>query len=375
MKAVLFLYFTALIKRIVVLLLLGAFIPLMLLAFDYPWNIILPIFRDILLIALPWFLWFHQVVFCGFTTFKTTFSQFLLIMLSSCLSALLLIGIFPYTQKELPLVVEQIRPNITMPKGSIITSPRGTLIINSLQQSLFTNTNTKALWVHSNFSSFQEIRTNSQSFDLSLPESDLQESIETIPFYRPYPSYQLGQTIIQTWFDNITILNKNIRALYESIEVPLPLSTNQQFLEILTIKAARSNTSQNLPLFQEYSQYKTFSQQSKQEFVKEEAKNWQGWIFDYLNIFLSLLCIFSIASLLGIVTTIQQNFLGSIALLSIISLYAPVFSTKIINVSLKLHDLQPSYSILLINLLLVGLLYLCTMILTSIKKQQKGVPH
>ncbi|MGL4677503.1 MAG: hypothetical protein ACRCWI_07550 [Brevinema sp.] len=383
MQAVFFLYFTTLIKQIFVLLFLGSFIPLILLAFNYPWHVITPIFRDILLLALPWFLWFHQAIFCGFTQVRTKFLQFFLILFSSCLTTILLLGIFPYTQKFLPLNIIQISPNITAPKGPIITSPQGTLIIdpNSLERPLFAKTNTKALWVDSNFLLFQTISTNTQSFDLGLPESFIsftyypQQGTKTIPFSQSHPSfpqYHLGQMIIQTWFDNITTLNKNIRLLYESIEIPLPLLSNQQFTEIQTTKPSKNL--QDPDLSQEYNQYKTFSQHSKQEFTKRESssKNRQEWIFDYLNIFLSLLCIFSVASLLGIGATIQQSFLGSLAIILIMSLYAPGFSTKIMNLSLKFHTLQPTYSILLINLLLVCLLYLCTMVVSSFKKSIKG---
>ncbi len=130
MTSVISYYFSALFKHFFVLLFFCSSIPLILFALNYSEALVISVLRDMVFLSIPWFLWFHQALFCGFTTPKTISSRLLLIVISTILSTLLLMVTFPYSQKHLDFSIIDIQPNIIVPKNKIISTDKGTLVID-----------------------------------------------------------------------------------------------------------------------------------------------------------------------------------------------------------------------------------------------------
>lgn len=365
-------YFSSLVKRLIILLLFCSFIPLILLALNYPTSIINPMMIDTIFISLPWLLWFHQAIFYGFIIPQTIPLQIFTLVMSTILSTIILMSSFPFTQRYLPLKINNILPNIVVPHGSIIPTEKGTLIIDPLStpSKMFAQKNSKALWIDSNYIAFNSIKTNSSSFTLSKAYSFSifgyypQKGIQVIPFnktYSSFPQYSLGQYILQTWFDNMNNLNSQITSLYNNCSIPINTITNTHFQQILQKKEPQSNKQKKAKL---YKLNKTSPQQNK---IKNNIIfNKIPYLFNYLNIALNILIIFILASFIGVFLTIKQNLLGASALLLIASLFLPSLSIQIITS--QLQKILPSTSLLIINCLLVIILYICCFIAITMKK-------
>ena len=393
MTSVISYYFSTLLKHLFVLLFFCSAIPLILFALNYSEALVLSVLKDMILLSIPWFLWFHQALLCGFTTPKTIPSRLLLIVVSTILSTLLLMISFPYTQKHLDFSITNIQANVITPKNNIISTDKGTLVIDPQnspnQQNLFSHTGTKALWISSNYLLFDTIKTNNNSFELSEPESFSsfgyypQSGSQILPFDQTIislPQYELGQNVIQSWFDNMSILHKKVQDLYTTAEINLSISTNTLLAEISTITNENSTETNDKEYTESLSSYKEATISSKKILLAQSKftkipKNIQTQVFDYANIFLSVLCVFALASLLGVMVTIGQHFLGALTIILILSVYTPYLSTHIMNISLELSKLHPSSPILLINFLLVIILYVCVIIATTIKSITKGEKH
>ena len=393
MTSVISYYFSTLLKHLFVLLFFCSSIPLILFALNYSEMLVLSVLKDMILLSIPWFLWFHQALFCGFTTPRTIPSRLLLIVVSTILSTVLLMITFPYTQKHLDFAITDIQPNVITPKNKIISTDEGTLIIDPqnspTQQTMFSHTGTKALWISSNYLLFNTIKTNNNSFELSNPESFSsfgyypQSGSQILPFDQTTPTlpqYKLGQKIIQSWFDNMSVLHKKVQDLYTTAEIELSISTNSLLAEISTIPNKQTIETNDTEYTNSLSSYKKAAISSKKILLAQSKftkipKNIQTQIFDYANIFLSILCVFALASLLGVIVTIGQHFLGALIIIMILSIYTPYLSTHVMNISLELNKLHPSSPILLVNFLLVIVLYTCAIIATTIKSITRGAKH
>ncbi|MDK2817914.1 MAG: hypothetical protein KFW21_00500 [Spirochaetota bacterium] len=392
MTSIISYYFSTLLKHFFVLLFFCSSIPLILFALNYSEELVLFVLRDVILLSIPWFLWFHQALFCGMNTPRTISSRLLLIITSTILSTLLLMISFPFSQKNFDISITNIKPNITIPNNSIISTSQGTLVIDPQklpkQQTLFSQNKTKALWIGSNYLLFDNIKTNKNSFTLSNPQSFSsfgyykQSGSKIIPFeltHLSIPQYKLGQQLIQRWFDNMSILHTKIRNLYITVGIKLPTNSNTVLKDIVVSSDNTKETSSTNddPMLISYkkaslSSRKLLLSQSKYVKISQTIKT---QMFDYTNIFLTILCIFSIASFLGVVVTIAQQFLGALAIILILSIYTPYLSTYIINISLELYKNNPNSPILLINFLLVIVLYTCIIIATTIKNITKGIHY
>lgn len=386
-------YFSTLLKHLFVLLFFCSSIPLILFALNYSEMLVISVLKDMILLSIPWFLWFHQALFCGFTTPKTIPSRLLLIVVSTILSTSLLMISVPYSQKHLDFSITNIQANMIIPKNNIISTDKGTLVINPqnspTQQTMFSHIGTKALWISSNYLLFNTIKTNNNSFELSDPESFSsfgyykQSGSQILPFDQTTPSlpqYKLGQDIIQSWFDNMSTLHKKVQDLYTTAEIELSISTNSLLAEISTVTNENSTETNNNQYMAALSSYKEAAISSKKILLAQSTfskipKNIQTHIFDYANIFLNILCVFALASLLGVIVTIGQHFLGALTIILILSVYTPYLSTHIMNISLELNKLYPSSPILLINFLLVIILYTCVIIATTMKSITRGAKY
>ncbi len=374
MISVISVYFSALIMRFIILLFFCSFVPLILLSSNYPLEVAVPVFKDMVLVSLPWFLWLHQAIFCGFITPRTLSSRITLVLVSTMISAMLLMGVFPYTQKNIPLSIDRILPNIVAPKGSIIPTAKGTLVIdpNSLPHSFYATKDTKALWIDSEFLLFNDITTNSQSFELSstrLFDSFQylhQRNSRIVPFYLPSPiftQYKLGEHIIQLWFDSVVEYHSNVTTLYQGVALPSYEDTSSIPM-IHLVKDPRTNIS----LSQD-----PFVQKKPQEVQTSGENIQQNSALDYLNVFLSLLGVFLIASLLGICSTLGQHLLGALSIITLLSFFTPSLS---IQLSTKLMDLlQIPIPTLLLHGISVLILYVCSIILLYLKNLAKGVRY
>ncbi len=370
MISVISFYFSRLVMRFIILLFFCSFVPLILLSANYPSDVVLPIFKDVLLVSIPWILWLHQATFCGFITPRTMSSRIILVFTSTVISTILLMGVFPYTQKNIPLTIERILPNIVTPKGAIIPTSRGTLVIdpNSLLHTFYATRNTKALWIDSNFSLFDEITTNSQSFELKSARSfdafQYQNQIGTqiVPFFDSKPvttQYRLGERVIQRWFDSVTAFHDDVITLYQGVELP-SYEDNASIPMIHTIKDARTNTTLSKD---------PFVQKKPQEVQTSGENSQQNSALDYLDVFLSLLCMFSVASLLGVFSTLGQHFMGAVSIVLVLSLFMPSLSIQLVN------SIQLPISTLLLHAILVLVLYVSSIILLSLKNLAKGVHY
>ena len=383
-------YFSTLAKRILVLLLFCSFILWILLAHNYTWDQSFSIFRDTVLLSIPWFLWFHQAFYSGFLAPHKTSIQLTSILVGAFLSSVILMIGFPYTQHDLPLEIEKLRPNIVAPRGPIVTSPAGTLILNPREgiHEMFSLPTSSALWITSNYILFDEIETNTHSFSLKKPHSFSefgyypQQGVLVLPYDNSYPSfpqYSLGQYVIQTWFDNMLDLNTQIANIYKALEMPLPQQTNKYFNQLLIKKEARTNRVPRVQddVLQVFHDKTTETQEKilKKDTLKRISRENKIKLVDYLSIFISLLCIFTFASLLGILLTLRQHLLGAIVLILVSSLYVPSYSSYTMSASLELQKVLPQYSFLIIHTLIFGILCVCCLVAYTLKIILKEKQH
>ncbi len=125
------LYFLGLFKRFFVIVFLVSFIALLLISYNYPFKTVLYMSGDLLLFSSAWLLWFNQASFTGFVTPPNIFQRFLYIIISTVLSALILMGLFSYFAIISDFNTDTIRPNIVVPKGSTFLMRRRSLLLAS----------------------------------------------------------------------------------------------------------------------------------------------------------------------------------------------------------------------------------------------------
>lgn len=379
MSTIFQLYFGSLIKRFLLLCLVCSFIPLVIISNQYDLKTSLLVYKDSLFFTFPWLILFQQIVFCAFLTPKDLLSRVYLLIVSTLLSTIILMVALPSTQTNFHIEFDKIIPKIVQPKHSIILNNSGTFIIDPLKTStpLYATKNTKALLISSNLFSFKTLKTNTQSYALTEPFSFTSYGFQAQNGSMIYPFFQekstsfelsLAQKIMQYWLDSVLIFNQTMNQLYQTINVNFKTSQSIYYTNIRTKKPSRQKNVYNTKIFQEYQKLVNNSKTKSSPMPKSIPIT----VVNYINIFTSILCIFALFALIGILISIRQHFAGIFALIMLLAFFIPYISTNFFQLVLKLSNILPSFSILLLNIALTFVFYIISIILYNFKPSTRS---
>ncbi len=94
-------------------------------------------------------------------------------------------------------------------------------------------------------------------------------------------------------------------------------------------------------------------------------------LINYINVFLALLCLFCAASILGILLTLGQNYLGASALVFLSSVFLSGWAVKIMDLIIKGSAHLPSFAILVINTCMIVVLYVLVFVVSFLKNKHR----
>ncbi|MGL4562585.1 MAG: hypothetical protein ACRCVW_01840 [Brevinema sp.] len=290
----------------------------MLISFRYPNNIIISNYLHLILWTIPWFLWFHQIIFAGFEINNYLSLNNKTVFLSALLSTCLIIIIFPFSQFHIPSL-NQIKPNpILAENTTMISSTEGTLLLITKTNELFAQKDTKALWIGKQNATFKNIVTNNIIATVSKAEilNNLgyieKEGSADISLYIPpfqYP-YIKGQEIFDLWQKSIKQFNSLILKAYTKNNISIIVMSNHQLI-----------LNRDLP--------KTINRQDdsaiphKKESLEIDSynsNNIEGLLVLFIHIFNLMLS----ATMFGLLTTLKQSLFGTFGLVGVISLLFPI---------------------------------------------------
>ncbi len=349
-------YFFGLFKRLIVVLFFTSFVIFFLMSYRYSNATLALAMEDLLLFSVPWLLWFNQAAFTGFFTPRNIFARVFFVFFSTLISTAVLMIFIGFFAVIPEFKISNIRPNIVTPEGSVIHTKSGTLIIdNTPTPPIFTDSNKKAVFVSTNITYYNNIRTNSQTFELENFGSTF-----IVPFYEGSTNKSY---IIDIWLNRISYLNQNLEDIYTLFGIPLPKRDSTPY--VLT------NNTNRVPVDNLSFVEAPMKNSAEPDGEPRNPDNIPYSFINYINIILALLCLFCAASILGILMTLGQNYLGASALVFLSSIFLSGWAVKIMELIIKGASRLPSYSMLVINACMIAVLYVLVFAVSFLKNKHR----
>ncbi len=268
-------FFFGLFKRFIVVLFFTSFTVFFLMSYRYSNASLALAMEELLLFSIAWLLWFNQSSFTGFFTPRNIYARVFFVFFSTLMSTAILMIFVSFFTISSDFKISNIRPNITIPEGDVIHTRAGALVINNTPSPpIFTDQNKKAVFVSTNITFYNSIRTNSQTFELGGFGSSYK-----VPFYEGSTNKSY---IIDIWLNRVSYLNQNIKDIYGTFSIPLPSKDSTPY--VLTNNTNRSPVD-NLSFVEA-------PMKSPGENTDSAPSAIPYSLINYINVFLALLCLF-----------------------------------------------------------------------------------
>lgn len=317
-------YFRCLFKTLLVMGILCSYLGFLLFVFKYSTETIIKNYTYLILFSIPWLIWFQQIFFSGIYFRKYYELNIKSIYISSLLSAAILMSAFPFVYRTPLVSPKNIKPNFVVSEKNIISSKDGTLFLPiKTTNNLFGSEKAKALWISDSIVEFHKISTNNlfinasdpylltlHGFSKSSGELDISHYSEPVYYKNP-----LGTYVIDLWTESAQSFNHFIYGSYQynNISINHP-STNTGLM-----------INRQKPSGVDHPEFSQITPNIKMKDPEKNSIDSIGSLIQYFRIFIFLYNTMLLASLIGIIFTINQNIISAFSLIIISSFLLPFY--------------------------------------------------